>query len=82
MIIDLSPQTEIYIQQIAQTQGINTEKYASQFLEKNLPKQIERPFDFDLELIKTSIESGFKPIPKFENTNDLVDWRGGKNKLI
>lgn len=80
LMIDLSPQTESYIQQIAKCQNTTAEKIATQLIESNLPKRVERPFDYDLDEIKQSIESGFVEIPK-SATQDFAsfdNWLQGR----
>lgn len=43
------------------------EKYFSETL-------LESDFDFDLERMKKSIESGFELVPQFDNSEDLMKW--------
>lgn len=38
----------------------------------------ENPFNFDLEKIQKSINSGFKSLPKFDTPEALADWLGGQ----
>lgn len=78
--LDLSPQTEHYIQQIAQAQNTTPEKIASRLIENNLPERIERPFDYDLDEIKHAMESGFTEIPKsaMQDFESFDNWLQGR----
>ena len=74
LVLELPPQTEAMIQNIAQAQGMTAENLVSHWLEVKLSKRIERPFDFDTDEIQHAIESGFKPMPKFNSDEEFLAW--------
>lgn len=80
LMVDLSPQTESYIQQIAQSQNTTAEKIVTQLVENNLPQRVERPFDYDLAEIQHAIESGFTEIPKsaMQDFDSFDNWLHGR----
>lgn len=80
LMIDLSPQTENYIQQIAKAQNTTAEKTVTHLVENNLPQRVERPFDYDLEEIKHAIESGFTEVPKsaMQDFDSFDNWLHGR----
>lgn len=80
LMVDLSPQTESYIQQIAQSQNTTAENIARTLIEANLPKRIEHPFDYDLAEIQHAIESGFTEIPKsaMQDFDSFDNWLHGR----
>lgn len=72
--IDLPANIETTIFRMAERQGITAEKVLTNIVTQHFA---ENPFNFDLETIQKSIDSGFKPVPKFNTPQELANWLGG-----
>lgn len=72
MLIEIPAHIEMIIKQQAEIQGITAEQLAQQTLEKQF--RVERPFNFDIEEMEKAINSGFKPMPKFNSDEEFLAW--------
>lgn len=77
MLIELPQNIEKQVNMMAELQGKTSEQIVIEIVEKQFVQRVERPFDYDLDEIKRSIESGFKPVPKFDTAEELANWLGG-----
>lgn len=77
MLIELPQNIEKQVNMMAELQGKTSEQIVIEIVEKQFAQRVERPFDYDLDEIKRSIESGFKPVPKFDTAEELANWLGG-----
>lgn len=77
MLIELPKHVEKQVNMMAELQGKTSEQIVIELVQKGVNQKVERPFDYDLDEIKRSIESGFKPVPKFDTAEELANWLGG-----
>lgn len=71
MILDLPPKVQTVIEQTAIAQGITAEELVTISLTRQF---VESSFDFDINELQKSIDSGFTPAIPDEAVQDLVSF--------
>lgn len=82
--LDLPKNLTTFIEQQAQHQGVSVETFISQTLIQhfkfNESTPIERPFNFEIDELQHSIESGFVEVPSsaLHDFEHFENWLNGK----
>lgn len=84
MLLELPPQLETIITQIAKAQGITAQEVAITALQQRFAPDDEQAYydwfyhyHFDMDRLDKSINSGLTPVPHFDNVEALANWLGG-----
>lgn len=72
MLVEIPLYIEQIIKQQAEQQGITAEQLAEQTLTKTFRK--ETAFNFDIERMQHSINSGRIEVPDFESMDEFLAW--------